>query len=202
MSKYETADIDEIVRRCSHLNQVQQNELRNVLSKYPKLFYNERGTYPDERIHLDLKDDAVPHCQPRAYTVPINHREVFKTGLNRLVNIGVLEEASRSEWIEGTFIIPKKLLPGKYVARVRWISDFRGLNRCLKRKTYPIPKTGDILARQTGYQFLTKKDISMQYHTFELDKKSSERCTIATPFGLYKYRKMPMGIKQAPDIAQ
>ena len=74
VSKYETADIDEIVQRCSHLNQVQQNGLISVLSKYPKLFGKKLGTYPDERINLDLKDDAVLHCQPRAYTVSINHR--------------------------------------------------------------------------------------------------------------------------------
>ena len=148
VSKYETADINEIVQRCSHLYQVQQNGIRNVLSKYSNKFDNELGTYPDERVHLDLKDDAVPHCQPRAYTVPINHREVFKAELDQLVNIIVLEEASRSEWIAGNFIIPKKLLPGEDVSRVRWISDFRGLNQCLKRKTYPIPRIGDILARR------------------------------------------------------
>ena len=110
VSKYETADIDEIVRVCSHLNQVQHNGLRDVLSKYSKLFDNELGTYPDERIHSYLKDDAVPNCQPRAYLVQINHQEVFKAELDKLVKIGVLEEASRLEWITGTFIIPKKLL--------------------------------------------------------------------------------------------
>ena len=78
VSKYETADIDEIVQGCSHLNQVQQNGLRYVLSKYSIVFDNELGTYTEERIHLDLKDDTVPHFQPRAYTFPINHREVFK----------------------------------------------------------------------------------------------------------------------------
>ena len=102
----------------------------------------------------------------------------------------------------GTFIVPKKLPPGETVPRVRWVSDFRGLNRALKRKMHPIPKIGDILARRTGYQFLSKLDISMQYYTFEMDEASKELCTIATPFGSYRYKKMPMGISCAPDIAQ
>ena len=151
---------------------------------------------------MDLKPGATPHCQPRAYSVPHMHRGTFKAELDLLVKIGVLEEGSRSEWIAGTFIVPKKLLPGETVPRVRWVSDFRGLNKCLKRKTYPIPRIGDILARRTGYAFLSKMDISMQFYTFELDDESKELCTIATPFGLYRYKKLPMGISQSPDIAQ
>ena len=27
-------------------------------------------------------------------------------------------------------------------------------------------------------------------------------CTIATPFGFYRYRRLPMGVSTAPDIAQ
>ena len=42
----------------------------------------------------------------------------------------------------------------------------------------------------------------MQYYTFELESESQKLCVISTPFGLYKYKRLPMGIKQSSDIAQ
>ena len=42
----------------------------------------------------------------------------------------------------------------------------------------------------------------MGYYTIRLDPGSQDMCTIITPWGKYKYIRLPMGIMCAPDIFQ
>lgn len=194
-SKYDPTTPAEVSAAQKHLTADQQADLAKLLSKFDRLFSNKLGVYKGRKMYLELVENASP-VHKRAYPVPRANLDVFKTELDRLVQIGVLSKCNASEWGSPTFIIPKK------DKTVRWVSDFRDLNKVIKRKIYPLPRIQAILRKRAGYKFLTKLDISMQYYTFELTEESKDLCVIVTPFGKYRYERAPMGVSQTPDFAQ
>jgi hypothetical protein len=185
-----------MAREQKYLNEEQQMLLGKVLSKFNKLFDGTLGKYPHRKAHLEVEPNAKPvHSKP--CSVAKTHKQVFKDDeLEHLCAIGALERCGATEWAAPTFIIPQK------DGRARWVSNFRVLNKVIKRKIYPLPRIQDILNKRSGYEFFTKIDISMQHCTFELDNESAELCTIVTPHGEHKCRRLPMGNKQSPDVAQ
>ena len=85
--------------------------------------------------------------------------DTLKQEVLRLVELGVLVRQPESEWGSPTFIMPKKNMT------VRFISEFREVNKQLKQKLFPIPKISDILQKLQGFQFATALDLNMGYYT-------------------------------------
>ncbi len=53
-----------------------------------------------------------------------------------------------------------------------------------------------------GFTFVTKIDISVGSYTFQLDEISQKNGVISTPFGLYQYHRLHMGLTNSPDVIQ
>jgi hypothetical protein len=145
-------------------------------------------------IGLSLIDPGVKPVHARPYTVPRAVEQQLRTEIARLVDIGVLEEDYASEWASPTFAISKKN------GTIRVVSDFRKLNSLLKRHPFPIPKIGDMIRSMEGFTFATALDLNMGYYHIKLDADAQKLCTIIFPWGKYKYKRLPMGIKIAPDV--
>ena len=96
-----------------------------------------------------------------------------------------------------TFIQPKK------TGDRRFLMDFRRLNAQLKRKPFLLLKIGDLLQKMQGFKYATAIDLSMgYYHIPLLDEATQKLCSTALPWGKYQYLRLPMGIKNSPDIFQ
>jgi hypothetical protein len=53
-----------------------------------------------------------------------------------------------------------------------------------------------------GFTHATALDINMGYYHIKLDADAQELCTIIFPWGKYKYKRLPMGIKLESDVFQ
>ena len=90
-------------------------------------------------MYLKLRDDAKPVCS-QTYPLLRVHESMFRKEVERLVILGVLEEANNSEWRAPSFA-QTKTKPN----RVIFLSEFRNLNRQSKRKTYQTSEIRDML---------------------------------------------------------
>ena len=59
-----------------------------------------------------------------------------------------------------------------------------------------------MLLKLEGFQYATSLDLNMGYYHILLIPFSKSLCTIVTPWGKYKYQRLPMGLCNSPDIFQ
>ena len=189
------ADLDEVVRNIPHLTMEQKGQVLTMLYRFESLFEGKLGLWDTPPVTLELEEGAKPF-HACAFPIPHIHEATIRKEVERLCKEDVLAKDSDSEWAAPTFIIPKK------EGTVRFVTDFRQLNTALKRKPFPIPNIQDILQKIGGFTYATALDLNMGYYNIRLDPTAASLCTLILPWGKYKYKRLPMGIKNSPDIFQ
>ena len=81
-----------------------------------------------------------------------------------------------SWWVGPSFILPKQN------GTVRFINDFRELNKMLKRKPYELPRIQHIMNKRKNYTYCTKIDLSMALNfSFQHQTQPMPALTPRTP---------------------
>ena len=76
------------------------------------------------------------------------------------------------------------------------------LNKAIQREHYPLPTIEDVATRLLGAKVFSVLDVRKGFWHVELDEPSSYLTTFNTPFGWYRWRRMPFGICSAPEVFQ
>ena len=92
-------------------------------------------------------------------------------------------------------VVPKKM--ANFVCL-----DPKDLNRAIMREHYPLPTIEDISSRLAGAQVFTLLDVKQGFWHIKLDEQSSLLTTFDTPFGRFRWARLPFGISIAPEIFQ
>lgn len=103
--------------------------------------------------------------------------------------------SSPTDWISNMVAVKK---PGK----LRLCIDPKDLNSAIKRPHYQMPTVDDILPKISKAKVFTVMDAKEGFWHVKLDKESSLLTTFWTPFGRYRWTRLPFGLSSAPEEFQ
>ena len=164
------------------------------LNEYSSLFTG-LGRLKD--VHtLQMKEDAVPvvHAPRR---VPYALMDRLRDEIDRMESLGVIvKETEPTDWVSSLVTVEK---PDK---TLRVCLDPKDLNKAIRRSHYPLPTVDETLDKLSGAKIFSKLDASSAYWQIPVDEQSSKFLTFNTPFGRYRFLRLPYGIHSASELFQ
>jgi hypothetical protein len=145
---------------------------------------------------IKLKD-AEQTIKTRTYACPRKFREAWQTLIQQHLDAGRIRPSS-SPHASPAFIIPKadtSVLP-------RWVNDYRQLNRNTVTDSHPLPRIDDILNDCAKGKIWGTIDMTNSFFQTRMHPDDIPLTAVSTPFGLFEWMVMPMGLRNAPAIHQ
>ena len=145
---------------------------------------------------MQLKPEVQPVVHAaRKVTVAI--REKVKAELDRMEKLNVISKVDEpTKWVNSMVVVPK---PN---GAVRICLDPRDLNTAINRKHYKVITLEEVTSQLSAAQYFTVLDATFGYWAMLLSKESSILTTFQTPYGRYRYLRMPFGICSAQEVFQ
>ncbi|XP_054713060.1 uncharacterized protein K02A2.6-like [Uloborus diversus] len=167
---------------------------KDIVKDFHDVFTGKLGKLPYVyKIKLDAS--AEPKISAPKI-IPYSLKLKVKRELDKMVDQGVIEKVVEpTDWVHPIVIVQK---PNN---QIRICMDPRMLNKYVKREHYPIPTQQSLFSQIEG-EFFTVLDASSAFLQISLDEESSNLCTIATPFGRFRFRRLPYGLSSAPEVYQ
>ena len=166
---------------------------QSILVEYPDLFQG-LGCLPGE--HTIKLDPSVPPVVHPPRKVPVSLKEKIKDELDRMEKAGVIvRQTGPTDWVNSMVAVVK---PNK----IRICIDPRDLNAAIRREHFPMTTIEEVVASMPQAKVFSVLDATSGYWQVKLDEESSKLCTFNTPFGRYRFTRLPFGIKSAPEVFQ
>ena len=166
----------------------------SILKEYADVFIGEGKLEGDLPLEIDPN---VPLVQLPTRKVPIAIKEKLKEEMDRLEGLNIITPVNvPTSWISATVVTLK------INGNIRLCVDPKPLNQVLKRNHYPLPTIEDVLPELSNARCFTVLDAKNGFWHVSLDEESSYATTFGTPWGRYRWLRMPFGISPAPEEFQ
>ena len=185
--------LNDLGTKLSHLPSVQRKELAEVITQYREVFPDVPSKTNLIEHDVDVGDSAPIKQHP--YRVSPMKKELLDKEVQYMLENDIIEE-SQSNWSSPCILVPK------HDGGFRFCTDFRKVNDKTKSDSFPIPRIADCIDQIGNAKFVSTFDMLKGYWQVPLTQRAREISAFVTPSGLYQYKVMPFGMKNAPATFQ
>jgi hypothetical protein len=149
------------------------------------------GLNPEVAVHrLAIQDDVAPVKQrQRKYRPEILPK--IEVEVEKLIAAGFIREVKYPIWVPS--IVPVKKKNGQ----TRVCVDFRDLNKACPKNDFPIPISEILVDATMGHEIFSFMDGYSGYNQIKMAPEDEELTAFRTPKGIFCYKVMPFGLKNA-----
>ena len=185
-------------RETFSINQISIDNVKDqIQSEFNEIFKDDSNT-PIKDIEIDIK--LKPDCKPvfaKPYELALSKRDIVEKELQNLVEQGIIVPVKYSNWASPIVAVPKRN------GGLRICVDFkRTVNPRIEKDHYPLPLIDEILSKIGHGKIFTVLDLKNAFLQLNVKENCREILTINTHKGLFRFKRLPFGIANAPSAFQ
>ena len=176
-------------------NPQHHNRMHELLTRFSSTFDTSKHNIAKTSINHVI--NTIPHSPPacKPYPQPDKAADLYKL-VQEFLDADLISE-SHSPYAAPAFLIKKN------DATFRFVVDYKKLNLITIKDSYPLPNMEESLRTLgQGYRFFSKLDLKSGFYQIPIRDSDKEKTAFITPFGLYQFNVLPMGLKNSPPTFQ
>ena len=188
-------EIDKTTRIGTTLSPAMSASLIQFLQQNLDVFvwsHEDMSGIPTEIIQHKLNVNPVSKpMQQRQRVFAPKRDQAIRDEIARLLSAGFIREVYYPDWLANVVLVKK--------ANRKWrmCVDFTDLNKACLKDSFPLPRIDQLMDSMAGHKLLTFMDAFSGYNQIKMAEEDQEKTTFITSQGIYCYKVMPFGLKNA-----
>ncbi|UYV81648.1 K02A2.6-like [Cordylochernes scorpioides] len=191
----DTCEKLEILRRINHINTDEMklcSETQKILEQYHEVFQGVGLINSECKIYTKPEYSPV-QVPPRR--IPTSLGAEVQSELEKMVKQGVVTKIyHETEWSHPMVVVKKKS------GQIRICLDPRKLNEALVGRHFQTPAPAELLHEIPKAKYYTVLDVRSAYWHIPVAKECRDLLVMTTPFGKFRYNRLPFGLKISAQI--
>ncbi|XP_024023768.1 uncharacterized protein LOC112092269 [Morus notabilis] len=165
--------------------------LRTSLDVFAWTHEDMEGRSPDIMCHRLNIDEKYPPKRQKRRPMNAERYEALRDEVDKLIRNDFIREVLYPRWVSNPVLVKK--LNGDW----RTCDDFNDLNKVCPKDSFPLPRIDQLVEATAGHDLLSFMDTYSGYNQIPMLDRDQEHTAFVTDRGLYCYKVMPFGLKNA-----